>query len=139
MKKYSLTSAAFEGEVIFCFNDAGLLESFDSSGAELSEEQQIFMLKKLPRELCEVQRVIGTSPTAKMLEIKQEITFEMFWNRYDEKIRSSKKKSLARWNRFNKSDQAKAYYFIGKYEMSIAQGVAKKYAESYLGAELWNN
>ncbi len=139
MVKYSLTSTAFEGEVIFTFNDSGLLESFDSSGAELSEKQQVFMLKELPRELCEVKRVLGGSVSAKLTEIKQEVTFEMFWSRYDEKIRSSKKKSLAKWSRMSRSQQSKAFYFISKYEMSILQGVAKKYAESYLNAELWNN
>ncbi len=139
MVKYSLTSTAFEGEVIFTFNDAGLLEMFDSSGAQLSEKQQIFMLKELPRELCEVKRVIEGSASAKLTEIKQEVTFDMFWNRYDEKIKSSKKKSLLKWNRMSKTDQAKAFYYISKYEMNIPQGVPKKYAESYLNAELWNN
>lgn len=139
MVKYSLTSTAFEGEVIFTFNDSGLLESFDSSGAELSEKQQLWILRELPRELAEIKRVLGSSTSAALTEIKQEITFAMFWNRYDEKIKSSKKKSLLKWSRMNKTEQAKAFYFISKYEMNIPQGVAKKYAESYLNAELWNN
>lgn len=130
---------AFDGEVIFTFNDAGLLESFDSSAAELSENQQIWILKELPRELIEVKRVIGTSGSAKLTEIKEVITFQLFWDRYDEKIRSSKKKTLAKWSRMSKTDRAKAFYFISKYEMNIPNGVAKKYAESYLNAELWNN
>lgn len=139
MTKYSLTSVAFDGEVIFTFNDSGLLESFDTAGADLSETQQVWILKQLPRELAEIKRVIGTSDSAKLTELKQEITFDMFWIRFDEKIRSSKKKSLAKWNRLSKTDRVKAFYFISKYEMSIPNGVAKKYAESYLNAELWNN
>lgn len=139
MTEYSLTSVAFDGEVIFTFNDSGLLESFDISGAELSEKQHLWILKELPRELCEIKRVMGSSVSASMTELKKEITFEMFWQRYNEKIKSSKKKSLAKWNRLSKADRVKAFYFISKYEMSIPNGVAKKYAESYLNAELWNN
>lgn len=139
MVVYSLTSVAFEGEVLFTFNDSGLLESFDISGAELSKKQHLWILKELPRELCEIKRVMGSSVSASMTELKKEITFEMFWQRYNEKIKSSKKKSLAKWNRMVKTDRAKAFYFISKYEMNIPNGVAKKYAESYLNAELWNN
>jgi hypothetical protein len=139
MKKYSLTSVAFDGEVVFEFDDAGLLLRFDMSQASLSEDQQLFILRKIPRELSEVQRVIANSDTAKLTEIDTEVSFEAFWNRYDEKIRSSKKKSLKIWHRLSKTDKIKAFRFIQKYEMSLYQGTAKKYAETYLNSELWNN
>jgi hypothetical protein len=82
MKKYLFTSPTFTGEVEFIFNDAGLLVSFDTKRAELSEVQQIWILKLMPRELCELQRVLGDSKTATLTEIKQEVTFEMFYARY---------------------------------------------------------
>jgi len=138
-RRFILTSTAFEGDVIFEYNEGGLLERYDISGASLSENQHIWMLKNLPRELCELQRVLGNSGTAKLTEVSEEITFDKFWNRYDEKDRSSKKKALAKWNRMSKSQQAKAYWYIPKYFSSIPLGVAKKYAETYLNAELWNN
>lgn len=139
MKRYSLTSESFTGEVVFVFNDFNLLESFDTAAAQLSEPQQVFLLKSLPRDLAELHNLVTKSISAKITEIPFTITFDLFWNRYNEKLRSSRKKSLAKWNRLSVTDQAKAYYFIAKYENSILPGVPKKYAETYLNAELWNN
>lgn len=136
---YSLTSEGFTGEVIFEYNEAGLLEKYDISSADLSEDQQIWMLKRLPRELAELDRIIKGTKSAKLTEISRDVTFEMFWNKYNEKERSSKKRTLQKWNRMGKAEQAKAYGYIQKYLNSIAVGVAKKYAETYLNAELWNN
>jgi len=139
MKKYLLTSTAFTGEVEFTFNDLGMLGSFDASRADLSAVQQLWILKQMPEQLSEVQRVLGDSKTATLTEVKEELTFDQFWNRYDEKLRSSRKKAQARWNRMNESEQLKAYRYITRYEQSIPAGVMKKYAETYLNSELWNN
>jgi hypothetical protein len=139
MRRFILTSDAFTGEVEFIFNDSGLLESFTTAAAQLSERQQVFILKELPRELSEIQKVISNSVSAKLIEVSKEITFEMFWNRYDEKIRSSKKTAETVWKRMSEKDRNKAYWFIPKYFSSILPGVPKKYAETYLRKELWNN
>jgi hypothetical protein len=139
MKSYSLTSTTFEGEVIFVFNDENLLQSFDQSGAKLTEAQQVFLLRKLPRDLVDIKEFMKSSPTAVFTETRQDITFEMFWNLYNEKIRSSKKRTLKAWQRLTVADQSKAYNFIRKYESSLYPGTQKKYAETYLNAELWNN
>lgn len=139
MKRYSLTSESFKGEVIFVFNDLNLLESFDTSGAELTEKQQIYILKELPRELAEVKRVLGKSVSAKLTEVNNEITFEQFWKRYDPPALSKKKKkALPRWNRMTQSERNKAYYYIPKYESKM-RGEAKMYAETYLNSEIWND
>jgi hypothetical protein len=139
MKRYSLTSDAFEGEVIFVFNDLNLLESFDTSGAKLSEKQQVFILRELPRELAEIKKVIGSSVSAKLTEVTQDITFEQFWKRYDPPALSKKKKrALPRWNRMSQSERNKAFYYIPKYESKM-RGEAKMYAETYLNSEIWND
>jgi hypothetical protein len=139
MIAYSLTSNSFAGEVYFEFDDEGLLIRFDCTNAQLSEQQQIFLLRRLPRELSAIKSFMDNSPTAKFTELNQEITFEMFWNRYNEKLRSSKKKAEKIWNKLGRADQQKAYRYIARYEASLYTGTAKKYAETYLNAELWNN
>jgi hypothetical protein len=139
VKKYLLTSTAFSGEVEFTFNDLGMLSSFDASRADLSAKQQEWILKAMPDKLSDVQRVLGDSKTATLTEVKETVTFEQFWNRYDEKLRSSKKKTELRWNRMKETDQIKAFKYIQRYEQSIPMGVCKKYAETYLNAEQWNN
>ncbi len=139
MKHFQLTSGAFTGAVDIYFNDLGLLHEFSLKGAELSEKQQIWMLKTMPREIAELQRVLGDSKTAQLTEIKFEVTFDAFWNKYDDKLCSSRKKTLLRWNKMNETDRLKAYNFISMYFAGIAQGTRKKYAETFLNAELWNN
>jgi len=139
MSLYSLTSTAFDGEVLFEFNDAGILQKFDTSAAQLSEQQQLWVLNKMPKHLAHVKKILGDSTTATLTELKQDVTFEMFWNRYNEKVRSSKKKAERIWNRLTKTNQVKAFRGIQTYERNIPGGVLKKYAETYLGAELWNN
>jgi len=139
MKTYTFTAASFEGEVIFEFDDNGALVRYDASNARMSAEQQMFLLRKMPTNLADVKRTISSSPTAKLTEIVQDITFDQFWNRYDEKIRSSKKRAAKVWDRMSKTDRLKAFRFITKYEQTLYQGTAKKYAETYLNAELWNN
>lgn len=139
MKKYLLTASSWTGEIEIEFNDFNLLTKCDTGRAELSEPQQVWFLKNMPRTRIELQELIAKTTTATLTEVKEDITFDLFWNRYNEKVRSSKKKTLKVWNRLGIADQVKAYKYIGKYEQSIAPGVGKKYAETYLNAELWNN
>jgi len=134
---YHITSTSWTGYIEIEFNELGLMTRSDITQASLNEAQQIWFLKNC-REIPELQRVIkGT--TATLTEVKQDISFEVFWNRYDEKIRSSKKKAQLTWKRLPVPEQIKAFNFIKKYEANIPSGVSKKYAETYLNSEIWNN
>ena len=137
MKSFSITSDKFTGEIILTYNDAFLLTTIQLN-AELTEGQHIWFLKNLPREIIELEEMKKKSTTVNVIEIPVEITFEMFWSKYDEKIRSSKKRALLKWNRMTRADQIRAYNFIDNYNR-IRGNAEKKYAETYLGAEMWNN
>ena len=138
IRTFILTSDKFKGEVIFEFTNL-VLSKYDTSFAELSDEQRIALVAKLPRQLAETNVLVEGSPYAKLTEITQEITFEMFWNKYDEKIGSSKLRTHKKWDKMSKGEQIKAFHFITKYFNNIPFGTRKKYAETYLNAELWNN
>lgn len=139
MKTYLLTSPKWPGEIEVVYNDLNLMVSIDISRADLAEKQQIYFLRDLPREMAELMKLKEKSPTLVITEVEQEVTFEMFWNKYDEKIRSSRKRTERAWNRMSKTNQVKAYRFIEKYKMNLLPGTNSKYAETYLNAELWNN
>lgn len=139
MKHFQLTSESFTGFVDIYFNELGLLTKFETASAELSEKQQIWILKQMPRELAELERIVEDAPNLKLTEIKFEVTFEAFWNKYDDKTISSRKKTLAKWNKMSDTDKLKAYNFISMYFSQISPGTRKKYAETYLNAELYNN
>jgi len=135
---YHITSSSWSGFIQVEYNELGYLVAHDTRNAVLTEKQQQWFLNRMPRELSELQRVLQGS-TAKIEEVKQEVNFDLFWDRYNEKVRSSKKKAQITWNRLPPTEQIKAFNFIKKYEANIPAGVAKKYAETYLNAELWNN
>lgn len=131
-----LTSTAFTGYVEFQFNDQDLLIKMEIHAA-LSEQQQVYLLRHMPREITELQAM--KSPTVSITEMKQDVTFDMFWIRYDDRMSSSKKRTMAKWDKMTPADRARAYWYIPTYFGSVPPGTRKKFAETYLNAELWNN
>ena len=105
--------------------------------AELSESQQIYLLKHMPRELSELDLL--KTPNTTITELKKEVTFQMFWDLYDDKTTSSRSKTQKKWDKLTPADQARAYNYISRYFSQIPSGTRKKYAETYLNAELWAN
>lgn len=138
MYRYLFTSEKIIGEIELRYNEAYLLTSFEIR-AELSESQHVWLLKRFPRELAELEKLVSQNAGIKIMLINEEITFEMFWSKYNEKILSSKKRTLSTWNKMSKSEQKKAYNYIYKYISILPLGVRKKYAETYLNSEIWNN
>lgn len=139
MKTYHFTSNQFTGHVELTYTDEGRLTGYNIH-AQLSALQHDFFVRSTPPTLTEFKQLLKDHESkATLTEVKQELTFDLFWNRYNEKIRSSKKKTLKLWERMPKAEQLKAFNFITRYEQSLLPGVAKKYAETYLNAELWNN
>ena len=139
MRTFFLTSTAWKGQIEIIYNDSDLLLSCDLTKAVLSEPQHLWFLKRMPGDLAGLKQLIDNTSTAKMTEINQEITFEMFWSKYDDKVRSSRKKAERIFNRMTRANQVRAFRHISTYEASRPSGVAKKYAETYLNAETWNN
>ena len=137
--KYALTSTAWTGEILLSYNASYFLTNLDISMAELSEQQHMWFLKNMPRELAELQQLVSKLDTLTLTQVELDITFDMFWDRYNEKIRSSKKKALTAWKRLPKAEQTKAFNYIVTYQKNILPGIAKKYAETYLHSEIWNN
>ena len=139
MKIFHITSTRFEGHVELKFNDDDRFGGIDFTESSVTMEQQKMLLQKVPADVNALGMYDKYKDSITVTEITQNITFEMFWGKYDDKINSSKKKTQAKWNKMSAAEQAKAYRYIVKYFASIPSGTRKKYAETYLNAELWNN
>lgn len=139
MRKFELTSPAFEGCVTYGFDDAtDRLVMVDMSSVPFSEEMWNCIWKNLPATSRHINGVKGR--TGVITEVTDgEVTFDMFWQRYDDKARSSKVKTRKAWDKMPKREQVKAYNYVPKYFQSIPPGVCKKYATTYLSDQLWNN
>lgn len=122
------------------YDDRRELASIDMSQAEMTVKQKNWLMANKPsteEKLFEMQR---QSKWMKIVLIPESIvTFEMFWQRYDDKLNSSKKRTKQKWDKMKEGERVKAFNFIGRYFASIPQGTRKKNAETYLNAELWNN
>lgn len=137
MKTFAFTSLSFTGEILYTYDDSDHLVKLEIS-ADLSREQHEWILKHIPASASGLHFISQKVKNSNIVELMQDISFDQFWNKYDEKLRSSKKKSMVKWNKLSQADRNKAFYFISTYNRN--RGSAdKKYAETYLNAELWNN
>ena len=127
-----------EGQVTFTYNEQDRLSALTFSES-LTEEQYVWLGRNLPWHKSQIDLCLKkAAPHATFITKKMEVTFDMFWNRYNDKDRSSKKKTEALWNKTTEANQIKAYLYIPLYNSK--RGTAeKKYATTYLSDELWNN
>jgi len=140
---YTLTSSKFAGEVVFKFDQTGLMVGYDVTGAKLDEQQTKWLLKDRPRTLNELKTLLSTSRFARLTQrkdYKEQVSFDEFWSAYDYKALSSKIKTKKVWDKMKQIDRDRAYNFIGKYDRMISkEGIGKKYATTYLNDRLWEN
>lgn len=140
---YTLSSTKFAGEVVFKFDTSGLMLGYDITGAKLDEQQKKWLLFDRPRTLEELKQKLTTSKFAKLVRRlfwKENVTFDEFWERYNYKALSSKVKTRKVWDKMKQTDRDRAYNFIEVYDAMIAkEGIAKKYATTYLNDRLWEN
>lgn len=137
-KRYYLTSVQFEGEIELGYCAEGYLVRFENRG-NLDRIQRAWLLNHIPIHLNDLEELKTKSKTVVITLVKQAISFDDFWNRYDHKAVSSKKKTLAAWQRMPEAERIKAYNYIYRYLQNLPNGVAKKYAETYLNSQVWNN
>ena len=139
MKTYLLTSPQFEGEIELQYDDTLQLISLQIR-ATLTPGQHRWFTQILPSTLPELKSILKVKQSSAILtEVVFIPSFEDFWNRYDDKQLSSRKRAMSKWDRMSKNQRIKAYNFIQTYFSGIPSGIRKKYAETYLNAELWNN
>jgi len=134
MKTFLLTNEQIPGEIFLHEDDLGKVRC-DFTKSDATIDQQRFVLRISLSGIAEFRRVLGED--SKLVELQA--TFEMFWHRYDDKVNSSKKRAEQKWNKMSEVDRQRAYNFIPTYFNNIPYGTRRKFAETYLNAELWNN
>ena len=137
MRVFEVSSEKYNGVVVYKFGDDDQFVGVDYSGADINVGQAHWIMTHLPANAQSMMCFPGTS--AKVVEIIEKVDFQSFWNRYNDKARSSRVKTKKVWDRMPKSEQIRAYHFVPKYFASIPGGVMKKYATTYLNDKLWDN
>lgn len=74
----------------------------------------------------------------KLTIIKREITFDMFWDKYDHKAVSGKQEAIKSWEKLSKKDQIGAFDYITVYNSILKSNpVSKLHASTYLNKKRW--
>ena len=140
MKRIIITSTKFQGEVICIYAETLLLVSIDFLNTDLSAEQRAWFKGRIPAKLfAEFHQCFQGVPVDVVME-GYEITFEMFWEAYNEKI--NRERCLKRWNGMSKADRQKAYAGVAAYDRHLARqswGKNKANPDTYLRDKYWNN
>ena len=136
MRKFVLTFPNVEGDIVFTYDEGEVLQGVVFNG-DYPERQRRNVLRTLPVRPEVLQRINWRDGI--LTEEAEKVTFEMFWDRYNDKARSSKVKTRRVWDRMPEGERVKAYRYINRYKCSIPQGVCMKYATTYLNDQLWNN
>lgn len=126
----------FKGAIMLEYNEMGHLIALRIDGP-MTEAQHEWFFKYVPRleELISVYRSSGVFKVTKVID---EITFDDFYAEYGNKV--GKQKALKAWNRLPRSEQLKAYAYIGRYKYHVATtGIAQAYPATYLNQQRWND
>jgi hypothetical protein len=114
MKRFMITSPRFTGAAEVIYNAAGLLILIDFTNVVMTVEQLNYFKMKVPSNLATENLADAFnkgSVTVIMADV--EITFAMFWVKYDKKI--NKKRCEDFWNRMRQDEKVLAYVGIDPY------------------------
>lgn len=140
MPKYLMNFKNREASAILEFNEEGYLIKYELTPGTFDEKAYDLFFSNFPINI----NWINTWKQQKfknleITELKQDLSFETFYNRYNHKV-SKRSKAEHVWNRMADTEKAKALAYIAKYDKFLSESkVNKKYPETYLNSEMWNN
>lgn len=137
-RKFLVKTDSSPDGVIYTYNDrTELFVGLEIKEENMPAENRQKIIGHIPLTLTDLLSWVKSFRN-EFIELEGNISFETFWDKYNDKVRSSRKRSQKLWEKLNKENQAKAYYYIDTYNRHRGNA-EKKYCETYLNAELWNN
>lgn len=112
MRKFNVTSPAWQGNAELIFNTDGQLIKIDLSQTVMAADITRAFKHKAPVFVQDLQAAF-TGTQATVVETDFEATFEMFWHDYPNK----RNRHLAEdhWRKMGKTEQVEAYMSVGLY------------------------
>jgi hypothetical protein len=140
MKRYILTSPKFTGEINVLYGLDNKLLFIDFMKADLSEHQISFFKKAVPVFFTDQFLEAFPNSNLNVLEEGYQVTFEMWWNRYN--LKHNKARCLSIWNaKLSEADRVNAYFKLGSYERHLSLNTWKNKADpdTYLRQRYWES
>ncbi len=131
MKEYVITSASNDSKVLLKYGLNKYLMELCIS--DCTDEQQLFILKHLPKTLEELEQLRRTFPKMKVTETKTDISFNAFWNEYAYKV-GNKGKAEKLYNKLSETEKILAIGSIKEYNKYLSRkaSIERLYPETYL-------
>ncbi len=135
--KYEITATQLQGSILLTYNEQGTI-TIAEFNCTLTTEQRTFIATHFP-VLEQWLNKFTEQFKAKAQIINEQITFEQFYEAYGNK--KGKEKAKATWNKLSKTDQAKAFAYIKKYNNYLVMNPwqAKLMPVTYLNQKRWND
>lgn len=133
--KYLLNFKDVLGSVEFTYNQDGLLVEYLLS-AELSEHQLLFLLKRLPRTVEDVEVLQSQHPAFSVSKLTENLSFNTFWEAYGQKIHPHRCEPL--WNKLKDGEKLAALTAISAYfSHTNKTGAYRVNPENYIKKQYW--
>ncbi|HEY5391830.1 MAG TPA: hypothetical protein VIJ57_06935 [Hanamia sp.] len=138
MKRFLITSQKFTGQAELLYNDAGVLCKIDVTDTNMSA-QTVHQFKASVPAHTDMLGVAFSNLTT-IVEAEYEVSFDMFWKKYNKKV--NKSRCMLLWGKLNKSMQVQAFFGIEAYNKFLKkEGDWRKPVdpENYLRNKYWEN
>ncbi len=137
MRRFLITSEVYTGEAELHYEADGRLVLLDMTRTNMSADLVGKFKLKVPQHVDG----LATAFTGKVVvvEADYEVTFDMFWKKYDKKI--NRKRCELLWPRMSKADQVAAYVGVTAYDKYLKRvdWRSKLDPENYLKNKTWEN
>lgn len=140
MSKYLIEFKSVDASALFEYDEDGYLIKYSIDKGKMLAEQSKWVNDQFPYNTTRLQPWIKfKNPNIKVKAVEEDLSFAAFYDRYGHKV---SKRSIAEkaWERLDDVNKAKAIAYIAVYETHLAKTkVNKKYPETYLNSDMWNN
>jgi hypothetical protein len=138
VNKYIITSAEYEGEVVFGYHPTSKLLYGFYVKAELTAEQHLFFMQHMKPVEDEFKQHFANS-NMQVKQIPPDLSFERFWSEYGYKV-GNKNKAKDLWNKLSHIDKIKALEGIKIYKLWLSKRHQDMiYAERYISQRRFEN
>lgn len=135
MKAFLVTSPKFSGTAEVVYNHDGVLIRIDTANTNL----QGVDLEHFKRAVCADVAGLTSRFGADTIFVESafEITFEMWFNKYDLKLDKERARKL--WDNLSKTARARCYYSVEPYDRYLKRkkGIEKMYPKTFLSSKAW--
>lgn len=137
MRRFLITSPKFTGQAEVIYNDAEVLCKIDCSDTNMNAAT-VFHFKNAVGSTVSDMATRFSKETV-IIEAEFEVSFDMFWKKYDKKI--NKARCIQLWGKMNKTMHVLAYFGIAPYDKYLHKTGFRGKAdpETYLRNKYWEN